>query len=110
MLTVQLRTPMGVYRTGRLPILRTQHDTWISPLPPQELRRSVGQLQSALVQKLSVLDKYEHVLGQVNAVAMDRLIDPTTQVNLLSVCEDPQVLAQQLTHIELVRHPYLPTV
>ncbi len=63
----------------------------------------MGQLQSALVQKLSVLDKYEHVLSQVNAVAMDRLIDPTTQVNLLSVCEDPTILAQQLTHIEMVR-------
>ncbi|XP_064396126.1 ras-GEF domain-containing family member 1B-like [Halichondria panicea] len=68
-----------------------------------DLRRSVGQLQSALVQKLSVLDKYEHVLSQVNAVAMDRLIDPTTQVNLLSVCEDPTILAQQLTHIEMER-------
>ncbi len=69
----------------------------------QDLRRSVGQLQSALVQKLSVLDKYEHVLSQVNAVAMDRLIDPNTQVNLLSVCDDPTTLAQQLTHIEMVR-------
>ena len=49
------------------------------------------------------MDKYEHVLAQVNAVAMERLIDPKTQVNILDVCGDPTVMAQQLTHIELVR-------
>ena len=26
------------------------------------------------------------------------------QVNLLGVCDDPAVLAQQLTHIEMVSH------
>ena len=46
----------------------------------QELRRLVGQLQAALVKKLSVLDKYEHILAQVNAVSMERLINPKTQV------------------------------
>ena len=90
----------------------------------QELRKLVGQLQAALVKKLSVLDKYEHVLAQVNAVSMERLIDPKTQVftpppppplmsdlwqvNILTVCESPQELAQQLTHIELVSSPSLP--
>ena len=63
----------------------------------------MGQVQSVLVKKLSVLDKYEHILSQVNAVAMERLIDPKTQVNIQSVCDDPAILAQQLTHIELVR-------
>ena len=56
-----------------------------------------------LVKKLSILDKYEHILAQVNAVAMERLIDPKTQVNIQLVCDSPAVLAQQLTHIELVR-------
>ena len=70
----------------------------------QELRMSVGQVQSTLVKRLSVLDKYEHILSQVNAVAMERLIDPKTQVNIQSVCEEPASLAQQLTHIELVSH------
>ena len=74
---------------------------------PKELRQSVGQVQSILVKKLSVLDKYEHILSQVNAVAMERLIDPTTQVNIQLVCEDPAILAQQLTHIEMVRHMIL---
>ena len=69
----------------------------------QDLRKSVGQIQSTLVKKLSILDKYEHVLAQVNAVAMERLIDPKTQVNILDVCADPVVMAQQLTHIETVR-------
>ena len=63
----------------------------------------MGQIQSTLVKKLSILDKYEHVLAQVNAVAMERLIDPKTQVNILDVCSDPVVMAQQLTHIEMVR-------
>ena len=54
------------------------------------------------MKRLSVLDKYEHILSQVNAVAMERLIDPKTQVNMQLVCEDPVMLAQQLTHIELV--------
>ena len=63
----------------------------------------MGQIQSTLVKKLSILDKYEHVLAQVNAVAMERLIDPKTQVNILDVCADPTVMAQQLTHIEMVR-------
>ena len=40
----------------------------------------MGQLQATLVKKLAVLDKYEHVLAQVNAVSMERLIDPKTQV------------------------------
>lgn len=69
------------------------------------MRVPVGQVQSALVKRLSILDKYEHILAQVNAVAMERLIDPKTQVNIQSVCEDPALLAQQLTHIELVRKP-----
>jgi len=130
--------------------------------PFKDLRTLVGQVQSTLVKKLSILDKYEHVLAQVNAVAMERLIDPKTQVsticarvcmcmcvcvcaclcvcvcvcvcvcmeeviatneqegickhhietymdyavlmqvNLLGVCDDPAILAQQLTHIEMV--------
>ena len=52
--------------------------------------------------QLSVLDKYEHALAQVNDVAMKRLEDHEGQVNILSVCNDPQVLAQQLCHVELV--------
>lgn len=58
----------------------------------------MGQVQSMLVKKLSILDKYEHILAQVNAVAMERLIDPKTQVNIQLVCEDPSILAQQLNH------------
>ena len=42
-------------------------------------------MQSTLVKKLSILDKYEHVLAQVNAVAMERLIDPKTQVSTICV-------------------------
>ena len=62
----------------------------------------MGQIQSTLVKKLSILDKYEHILAEVNGVAMDRLVDPKTQVNIMEVCADPVVLAQQLTHIETV--------
>lgn len=51
----------------------------------QEMRRDVGQLQSALIQKLSILDRYEHILSQVNAVAMQKLVDPQTQVQYNSI-------------------------
>ena len=44
------------------------------------LRREIGQLQSTLIQKLSVLDRYEHVLRQVNDIYVQKLIDPKTQV------------------------------
>ena len=49
-----------------------------------------------------MLDKYEHILAQVNDVAMKRLTDHEGQINILQVCEDPHVLAQQLCHVELV--------
>lgn len=68
-----------------------------------DLRRAVGQIQQTLVKELSVLDKYEHVLFQVNAVAMERLKDHEDQVNILQVCEDPHLLAHQLCHVELER-------
>lgn len=68
-----------------------------------EQRREIGQLQSTLIQKLSTLDKYEHILGQVNSVAMQRLMDPRTQVDILRTCSEPLDLARQLTHIELER-------
>ena len=54
------------------------------------------------VMQLSVLDKYEHVLAQVHAVALKRLEDFEGQINILQVCEDPHMLAQQLCHVELV--------
>ena len=43
----------------------------------------MGQVQSALIQKLSVLDRYERVLAQVNMTAMEKMVDPRTQVNKL---------------------------
>jgi hypothetical protein len=72
-----------------------------SSMPDQ--RREVGQLQSNLIQKLSTLDRYEHVLNQVNTIAMQRLMDPKTQINILRTCSSSVELAQQLTHIELER-------
>ena len=59
-----------------------------------------------LVKKLSILDKYEHILATVNMMAMERLIDPKTQVNIQLVCDSPVTLAQQLTHIEFVSHTH----
>lgn len=60
------------------------------------------QISMCFVMQLSVLDKYEHVLAKINGVAMERLVDHEGQLNILTVCEDPQVLAQQLCHVELV--------
>ncbi|CAH1246192.1 ras-GEF domain-containing family member 1B-like isoform X3 [Branchiostoma lanceolatum] len=71
-------------------------------------RKTVGQIMQTLVRKLSVLDKYEHVLTKINANLTDRLRVLKTnphaiQKDILNVCNDPVVMAQQLTHIEMER-------
>ena len=59
-------------------------------------------------QQLATLEKYEDVLSRVNAAASERMHSLRTnpaafQTNIIDVCPSAYVLAQQLTHIELVR-------
>lgn len=68
------------------------------------MKRFGIQVFILFVIQLSVLDKYEHALVQVNAVALKRLADHDGQLNILQVCEDPYMLAQQLCHVELVSY------
>ena len=58
--------------------------------------------------QLATLEKYEDVLARVNTAAAERMhalrANPASfQTNIIDVCPSPYVLAQQLTHIELVR-------
>ncbi|XP_077999248.1 ras-GEF domain-containing family member 1B-like [Glandiceps talaboti] len=72
------------------------------------LRKGVGQLMQTLIRRLAMLEKYEEILAKVNAAAADRMhmlrANPAAfQTNIIEICPDPYILAQQLTHIELER-------
>lgn len=68
------------------------------------------QMTQRLIKRLSALGQYEEAVAALNAVALER---PASLKNkqasgqrsdILGVCDDAFVLAQQLTHIELVKH------
>ncbi|XP_006814037.1 ras-GEF domain-containing family member 1B-like [Saccoglossus kowalevskii] len=72
------------------------------------LRKSIGQLMQTLIRRLAMLEKYEEILAKVNAAAADRMhmlrANPAAfQTNVIEICPDPYIMAQQLTHIELER-------
>lgn len=62
-----------------------------------------------LIKRLSALGQYEEAVAALNAVASERPAclkskqAPGHKNDVLSVCDDPFIVAQQLTHIELVR-------
>lgn len=73
----------------------------------QLYRKVVQQMIQVLIRKLTTLSQYEEALVKVNATATDRLTvlkakPQYIQRDMLSVCNDPFTVAQQLTHIELV--------
>lgn len=80
--------------------------------PPQVYRKAVGQMSQGLIRRLTVLSQYEEALVKINATAAERLAalkakpQAAIQRDLLSICNDPFTVAQQLTHIELVRARY----
>eukprot|EP00118_Oscarella_pearsei_P026761 m.310408 g.310408 ORF g.310408 m.310408 type:complete len:617 (+) comp51453_c0_seq1:149-1999(+) len=67
-----------------------------------EMRGNVGQVMQGLIKKLSTLDKYEAMLARANAASMEKL-EEGTKVDILEICSEPNVLAFQLTHIEMER-------
>lgn len=81
------------------------------PILPQVYRKAVGQMSQGLIRRLTVLSQYEEALVKINATAADRLTalkakpQAAIQRDMLSICNDPFTVAQQLTHIELVRTP-----
>lgn len=73
----------------------------------QLYRKNVQQIIQSLIRKLASLSQYEEVLAKINATSTDRLTVLKTkpqsiQRDIITVCNDPYMLAQQLTHIELV--------
>lgn len=80
-----------------------------SPSTTQVYRKAVSQMSQGLIRRLTVLSQYEEALVKINATAAERLTalkakpQASIQRDMLSICNDPFTVAQQLTHIELVR-------
>ncbi|XP_063166104.1 ras-GEF domain-containing family member 1B isoform X3 [Candoia aspera] len=75
-------------------------------------RKNVQQIIQSLIRKLASLSQYEEVLAKISATSTDRLTVLKTkpqaiQRDIITVCSDPYMLAQQLTHIELERLSYI---
>ncbi|XP_068461162.1 ras-GEF domain-containing family member 1B-A isoform X1 [Clinocottus analis] len=76
-------------------------------------RKAVGQMSQGLIRRLTVLSQYEEALVKINATAAERLTalkakpQASIQRDMLSICNDPFTVAQQLTHIELERLSYI---
>lgn len=66
-------------------------------------------MSQGLIRRLTVLSQYEEALVKINTTAAERLTalkakpQAAIQRDMLSICNDPFTVAQQLTHIELVR-------
>lgn len=66
------------------------------------------QMMQCLIRKLAALSQYEEILAKISSTSTDRLTvlkakPQSIQRGVLTICSDPYTLAQQLTHIELVR-------
>lgn len=65
-------------------------------------------MSQRLIKRLSALGQYEEAVAAFGAVALERHASLKSKQasgqrsDILSVCDDAFVLAQQLTHIELV--------
>lgn len=69
----------------------------------------MSQMSQGLIRRLTQLSQYEETLAKINATAAERLTalkakpQAPLQRDTLSICGDPFTVAQQLTHIEMVR-------
>uniref|UniRef100_A0A3Q2YUU2 RasGEF domain family member 1B n=1 Tax=Hippocampus comes TaxID=109280 RepID=A0A3Q2YUU2_HIPCM len=74
-------------------------------------RKAASQLSQGLIRRLTVLSQYEEALAKINATVAERLTVLKAKAHvhrdILSICNDPFTLAQQLTHIELERLSYI---
>ncbi|CAL8293833.1 ras-GEF domain-containing family member 1B-A [Gadus morhua] len=77
----------------------------------QVYRKALGQILQDVMQSLAVQSRYQEVLLRVRSATAEcwRVMETKSraQRDLLSVCNDPFTLAQQLTHIELERLSYI---
>ncbi|AWP15049.1 putative ras-GEF domain-containing family member 1B-B-like [Scophthalmus maximus] len=75
--------------------------------------RAMQQMTQRLIKRLSALGQYEEAVAALNAVATERPASLKSKQasgqrgDVLSTCDDPFVLAQQLTHIELDRLSFI---
>uniref|UniRef100_A0A8C6P1L8 RasGEF domain family member 1B n=1 Tax=Nothobranchius furzeri TaxID=105023 RepID=A0A8C6P1L8_NOTFU len=80
---------------------------------PPVHKKAISQMSQGLIRRLTVLSQFEEALVKINATATERLTalkakpQAATQRDLLSICNDPFTVAQQLTHIELERLSYI---
>ncbi|CAL8114302.1 unnamed protein product [Orchesella dallaii] len=79
--------------------VRTITQKCVSVEPP--IRNEVSQLLTSLLARLTALERYEDFLHRINTEAA--LGEPATASSILTICPNPTMLAQQLTHIELER-------
>uniref|UniRef100_A0A8C9TQ22 RasGEF domain family member 1B n=1 Tax=Scleropages formosus TaxID=113540 RepID=A0A8C9TQ22_SCLFO len=75
-------------------------------------RKAVQQMTQGLIRKLTALGQYEETLMKISITVTDRLAVLKTkpqaiQKDILTICNDPFTLAQQLTHIELERSSFI---
>lgn len=96
----------GVMQT----IILSSHILKMSPdyfMSWQMYWKNIQQLLQNLIRKLATVSQYEEVLAKINATSTDcptvlKTKPQSIQRDIITVCNDPYVLAQQLTHIELV--------
>lgn len=82
----------------------------LAPRPPQEngtVKKAIAQMTQSLLLALAARSQLQELREKLRSPAVDKgpilkAKPPTTQKDILGVCCDPMVLAQQLTHIELV--------
>ncbi len=78
---------------------------------PQAYWKTLNQVLQKLSQRLALMSQGEESIVKVSLNASsisDKLVafktkPPPIQKDMLSICNDPYTLAQQLTHVELVR-------
>lgn len=75
------------------------------------MKKIISQMTQNLLMALSARSQYQEIKEKFRQPATDKgtilkTKPQSTQKDILSVCCDPLILAQQLTHIELVRHKF----
>lgn len=71
------------------------------------MKKAIAQMTQSLLLSLAARNQLQELREKLRSPAMDKgsvlkAKPPATQKDILGVCCDPLVLAQQLTHIELV--------
>ncbi|TSN86066.1 Ras-GEF domain-containing family member 1B-A [Bagarius yarrelli] len=109
---VTMLCDLGLTNGFRSPFVQTMFTAEDSRLCHEVYRKAVQQMMQTLIRKLTTHSQYEENLAKINATVPDRLTVLKTkpqsiQRDILTICNDTFILAQQLTHIELERLSYI---